>query len=62
MNTGEDYKGTGITLVSEGYVHYLDLGDSFIDASIGQNIKFYTLSIYSLLYLKNASIKLFKNE
>lgn len=40
-----------ISLAVMDMFHYLDRGDGFLDAYIGQNIKFYTLNMRSLLYV-----------
>lgn len=35
----------------DGYIHFLDCGDTFTVVFIQQNIKFYTSNICSLLYV-----------
>lgn len=42
---GNDYMET---LGSDGYVHYLECGESFIDIRVSKLIKMYTLNKYSL--------------
>lgn len=50
------------TLGHVGYVHTLDCSDGSKGAYIYQNIKLYTLNMYSLLYVNSTFMKLLKNN
>ena len=59
---GRDYKGHEETFGSDGCVHNLACGDSFMCIYISQLIQLYTLHMYCLLYVNYSLIKLFKNK
>lgn len=44
-------KGHEGTFGSDGYVHYFDRSDGFMNVYICQNYKLYTVNMHSLLYV-----------